>query len=211
MYQPKNILQEALQKNRKGVPVYTYSPSSWGFKCTLHVTVNRDGPLIFTAEDRSKILASNAAAEEALKYLDIQSCPLSCTGNIYAIPEDPIGYILLDLESIQLSELNGIPGDILSRIHIIGFMSEYHHNFTNPVIAEACQVYTVKSTQKDVADHLLTFHASRLPGNTPVAIRTNDHFGSCLADILSVYRPAFHAGNHVHLLDYIKGTFMRKK
>jgi len=210
MYQPKNILQEALQKNRKGIPVYTYEPSSWGFKCTLHLNVSRGGPLIFTAEDRSKLLASNTAAEEALKYLDIQRCQLSGVGNIYSIPSDPIGYILLDLESIQLYELDGIPHDILSQIHIIGFMSEYHHNFTNPVIAEACQVYTVKSTQKDVADHLLTFHASRLPGTAPVAIRTNDHFGSCLADILSVYRPAFHAGNHVHLLDYIKKVFIRK-
>lgn len=215
MYQPKNILQEALQKQKYPVPVYTYGPSSWGFKCTLYVQTKDS--LTFTAHDRSKVLASNAAAEEAIKYLDIHNqnpstddnCTLSgsCLGS-YTPPESPIGYILLDLESVQLSELSGIPQDLLSKMCVMGFMSEYHHSFTNSSkIKNECQLFTVKSTQKDVADHLLTFHASRLPGDAPVIIRTNDHFGSCLADILQVYRKACHAGNHIHLLEFIVTNF----
>lgn len=212
MYQPKNILQEALQKQKFPVPVYTYGPSSWGFKCTLYVQAKES--LTFTSHDRSKVLASNAAAEEAIKYLDIHNitqggdnCPLS-ESSVYTPPESPIGYILLDLESVQLSELSGIPKDTLDKICVMGFMSEYHHSFTNSgKITSVCQLFTVKSTQKDVADHLLTYHASRLPGDAPVIIRTNDHFGSCLADILKVYRKAFHAGNHIHLLEWVLETF----
>lgn len=212
MYQPKNILQEALQKRKFPVPVYTYGPSSWGFKCTLYIQAKE--ALTFTAHDRSKVLSSNAAAEEAIKYLDIHStqdndnCTILESSSLYIPPESPIGYILLDLESVQLSELSGIPREILANVSVMGFMSEYHHSFTNSSkVSGLCQLFTVKSTQKDVADHLLTFHASRLPGDTPVIIRTNDHFGSCLADILKVYRKAFHAGNHIHLLEFILETY----
>lgn len=207
MSNAKNLLQEYCQKNKMTpLPYYETSYVIDGYQCILTVSSSPTVTIFKSAKLPRKKDATMDAAKKAVEFfkisINIEESTIECLGipklaffsdrELYKPVPFPKILILVDLENVNYVEMSDYSKYAPPDSYILGFISSNNHQYKYinqflPVM----DVYIVHSKTRDACDHLMTFisgwyfFANPKPTINTFYILTNDHFGSCLAEIMS--------------------------
>lgn len=187
----KTELQEALQKIKAPLPIYSSAQTSKLLHETEWISTVTIFDIDFIGEKRrSKKEAEQNAAQFALDYIIEKN--LTGPKPKYVLPKHIKTLVLIDLENITPENL---PKN--ENTGYIGFITYNNYTKWGKKIIQLEEMMVIKATEcleKDASDHLMTFYLayncalwniSDRPEK--IIILTKDHFGQVLKCLINEY------------------------